>query len=1377
MLLFALLLAVLGMAAAEQANATKPTSSKDKEKFAYVRIFSAKIPNELDKPLDELEAIARQYGTEEVAMFHKSVGPEKQVDRWIIRQGSEPHAYPPGLTVKARSHLARQKGLGALQMRGRGRATTTLPEQSARLQWVLPESVRSPLLCDIYENDKLVAVNKIHERLSPSKEQRWPNVIHINLPQRDWSIIQVFEYLDEEPEGLASVQQGLYEEPAQELHPTRQIPAKASGSGRKTGPAVESSGNTTIVKTEPASFSAYWPDWGFEWDYDTGWQPRRCPVQVKFEAHTAAKLSSSVWGREFELHYDPDDYNDANLMLTGDSGQGNLEINFGIEMSTKGRVKVDLGLKEVDFRFNIPYAPNFDLRCYDFNSFEGYFIDSSNPVKVSDSVEPQTLFSGPIAGIPSIAEVTVNLKAEMELSAEMWADSITTGPIPDDSNSTEEHCVFTVDCDSCSVTAQDGEYLALANYNEHLEMDMVVSVYPDVCVEVDIWIYDWDYCVSTFAISYKLASGHVNLDFGSRLHIKKSYDLVLSAPYGTESSPPPGIHEDTTEITLSCEPNMDPVPGIHIWLDPNEPLTVEVSETTDSDPNYEFDYWILDGDEIYTTTCSVEFDSNNMFHSLHAVFYRAKATEPFPDDFMDKTGKQPVLRWWPGEYAVSHDVYFGADYNDVNDANTTNDPNNVYMGNQPLAENYYIPYIPPANLGDCNTYYWRIDEVNDSHPSKLWKGKTWCFRTDGCCATKPSPIDGAPDEARNVRLMWEPGARVGDANDHIVYIGTDQENVESAREGHFDDMNNCDEDNGVTRCPLDTNSCNIADLVNVDHLPTTYYWRVDEVNEAYRSRVPDPWKGEVWELTVGHIVVDDFEDYDDTNELRITWRDGMELTSPISGSVIDLETDANYIHGGKQSMEYIYDNNFPDLGHFSQIDANTIGPNSVASTINGDWTTAGVKALVMQFYGEPNKPLSDNERMYVALTDDTMIPRVVECDREANDVNEVNLDLQKFAEQGVDLMNIRRIHIGFGDPCEIFNPSPTLPAGGTGTVWFDDIRLYPPRCRPEMARSAGDFDGDCYVDFTDHAIIANDWLTSNYYAIPEPPLPPNDPNLLVEYTFDPCDAHSGLYDSSGNEHHGIVPSGDPNNNPYVDDGVLKLDGSDFVKVEANDFNSVNPFDGSRDFSIAIVFKTTDPGILISSARDSNSLNHSMAVFVTPTLSRRDSGEVLRSAAVYGNYYIDALRAEDNPLNNQWHHAAVTYDANTNTHRLYLDGAAAPRRVFHPNIPYIEQDSVYIGSSLNPYFPDSNNAQNFVGDVNSVQIYKCVLSPDVICYLANEASGCPDCYCYHPLISPANIVDHLLDYDPSERRTKQVNLRDYKELADNWLEEILWPEEE
>ena len=1365
MLLFVLLLAILGMAAVEQANATKPTSSKDKEKFAYGRIFSAKIPNELDKPLDELEAIARQYGTEEVAMFHKSVGPEKQVDRWIIRQGSEPYDYPPGLTVKARSHLARQRQMGALRMRGRGRAETVIAEQRARLQWVLPETVRSPLLCDIYEDDKLVAVNTIHERLSPSKKQRWPNVIRINLPQRDWSIIQVFEYLDEEPEGLASLQQGLYEEPAQELHPTRQIPAKASVSGKKKDPAVESSG-TTIVKTESASFNAFWPDWGFEWDYSTGWKPRRCPVQVKFEAHTAAKLSSSVWGGEFELHYDSGDYDEANLVLTGGSGQGNLEINFGIEMSTKGRVKVDLGLKEVDFRFNIPYAPNFDLRCYDFNSFEGYFLDSSNSVEVEDSVEPQTLFSGPIAGIPSIAEITASVKADMVLSAKMWADSITTGPISGDANSAQEYCTFTGVDEVCDVNVSEkGDYLTWADYNEHLDMDMVVSVYPNVCVEVDIWIYDWEYCVSTFAIRYKLASGTVDLEFGYELYFEPSYDLVITSSYGAISDPAPGVHpNDVTEITLDCDPNELPVATMHTWNDTDEPLMVDVNAVTVTDPNYEFDYWILDGNEDSNTTCSVEFDSdsNIWFHLLHAVFYRAKATEPFPSDRADKIGKVPTLSWWPGEYAVSQDVYFGTDYNDVNDAGIIGSP--VYRGPQLPADANFDPCDFPEfeELGDCVTYYWRIDEVNDSHPNSPWKGTTWCFRTDGCCATKPTPIDGAPDEPRNLCLVWKNGACVVTTSGHHLYLGTNYNDVEDADPCTMGLVHND---------LLDPNSYQVPEDERANLLPTTYYWRVDEGNSTYSSRVPDPWKGEVWEFTAGHIVVDDFEPYDDTTELRNTWRDPC-----FSGGEIFLWADANYVHGGKQSMKYMYDNNSFALGYFSEIEADATGLNSVASTINGDWTTADVKALVLQYYGEPNDDTTDDDRIYVALEDNASpIPHigVAKCDREASDVNEVNLDLYKFEEQGVDLTNIKKVYIGFGDPCKIHPewfssslPDPCeLASSGTGTVWFDDIRLYPPRCRPEMVRDKGDFSGDCYVNLIDLAIIVNDWLMSNYYAIPvQPPLPLQDPNLLVEYKFD-----SGFNDTSDWGYHG-ESWGDA----VVSGGVLQLRGLGRVNVAPDDFNEVNPFDGLRDFSIAIAFKTSKPGILISSSGDDDPLNHSMAVFVTPTLSRKDT--VVRAAVVYGNYYVDTITAEDNPLNNQWHHAAVTYDAKTNTHRLYLDGAAAPRRVFDPNIPYIEQDTVCIGGSFNPDFPGVNN---FDGDINSVRIYKRVLSPDEICYLANEAAGFDpiDPNCYHPLISPANIVDHLLDYDLSKRRTKQVNFRDYKELADNWLKELLWPEEE
>jgi hypothetical protein len=50
---------------------------------------------------------------------------------------------------------------------------------------------------------------------------------------------------------------------------------------------------------------------------------------------------------------------------------------------------------------------------------------------------------------------------------------------------------------------------------------------------------------------------------------------------------------------------------------------------------------------------------------------------------------------------------------------------------------------------------------------------------------------------------------------------------------------------------------------------------------------------------------------------------------------------------------------------------------------------------------------------------------------------EWSIDLQTFADQGVNLTNVNTITLGFGNRS---NPV----AGGAGSVFFDDIRLYPP---------------------------------------------------------------------------------------------------------------------------------------------------------------------------------------------------------------------------------------------------------------------------------------------------------------------------------------------
>ena len=46
---------------------------------------------------------------------------------------------------------------------------------------------------------------------------------------------------------------------------------------------------------------------------------------------------------------------------------------------------------------------------------------------------------------------------------------------------------------------------------------------------------------------------------------------------------------------------------------------------------------------------------------------------------------------------------------------------------------------------------------------------------------------------------------------------------------------------------------------------------------------------------------------------------------------------------------------------------------------------------------------------------------------------EWTIDLQAFADQGVDLTNVTSITLGLSSV-----------TGGTGMMYFDDIRLYPP---------------------------------------------------------------------------------------------------------------------------------------------------------------------------------------------------------------------------------------------------------------------------------------------------------------------------------------------
>jgi hypothetical protein len=321
-------------------------------------------------------------------------------------------------------------------------------------------------------------------------------------------------------------------------------------------------------------------------------------------------------------------------------------------------------------------------------------------------------------------------------------------------------------------------------------------------------------------------------------------------------------------------------------------------------------------------------------------------------------------------------------------------------------------------------------------------------------AYNPSPANGAKDVQWDRLLSWTPGK---DALSHDVYFGTDYNDVNDA---------NTTVTLGVYtgNQSLDANS---YDPCGLELLATTYYWRIDEVNETD----PNIWKGDVWSFrTANHAIVDDMEDYTDfLGENPITlgpcgWECGF--TNGTS-SFIALQTGPPT--RGEQSMIYAYENAFDNgLGYYSEIKSQCLEPR--------DWSALNVKSLTLWFYGDPDNDANATEQMYVGVEDGNNTYAEIRYGDYGEDLNDIkiaewqewNIDLNDFNDGGVILSDVNWMYIGFG---QRYGAEP----GGSGTVYFDDIRLYLARCVPELS-SVADFTDDCLVNFRDFAIIADQWL-------------------------------------------------------------------------------------------------------------------------------------------------------------------------------------------------------------------------------------------------------------------------------------------------------------
>ncbi|MDT8300076.1 MAG: PA14 domain-containing protein [Sedimentisphaerales bacterium] len=367
------------------------------------------------------------------------------------------------------------------------------------------------------------------------------------------------------------------------------------------------------------------------------------------------------------------------------------------------------------------------------------------------------------------------------------------------------------------------------------------------------------------------------------------------------------------------------------------------------------------------------------------------AYNPNPVDGAELVDTNPELSWEPGFNAKLRHFYFGDNYDDV-DAGTGG------TDKGPMGHLIYFP--GPLKLS--KTYYWRVDEFD---PPSIHKGEVWSFTTQGAVAN-PNPANGAVDVTQRPILSWSPGIY---SASYQVYFGSDSATLELKGSGDLGSE-------GFEAGQLDWN--------------TTYYWRIDEANNA---NADSPWTGPLWSFTTADFfIVDDFESYNDldpadaaSNRIFFAWVDGFDNPA-VNGSVVGYGTapfaEQAIVHSGNQSMPLAYDN--------------AVGKSEATLTLtsNRDWTVNGVNTLTIWFRGSTGNAA---ENMYVALNGNAAVNNDNPEAAVRTSWTRWDIDLMRFADQGVNLTNVISITLGLGNRS---NPV----AGGAGMMYFDDIRLYAP---------------------------------------------------------------------------------------------------------------------------------------------------------------------------------------------------------------------------------------------------------------------------------------------------------------------------------------------
>jgi hypothetical protein len=493
--------------------------------------------------------------------------------------------------------------------------------------------------------------------------------------------------------------------------------------------------------------------------------------------------------------------------------------------------------------------------------------------------------------------------------------------------------------------------------------------------------------------------------------------------------------------------------------------------------------------------------------ALLSEFLRPKsdfASKPYPPDGTIDVPRETILGWRPGEHSQYHQIFLGTDFNDVSQAtasesggvlvsdllsDATFDPPGLLEFNQ----TYYWradqindaePNSPwTGNIWEFTTANFVIvddfEDYNDFSPNEIFT--TW--------------EDGYDTETNGAWVSYE--TPDFDAGEHYVETTNVHGDFQSMPYFYNKDLKFCEavlplEDmardwtvGGVHELSLwfKGNPAYAGSFVEMPAgtftmtgMGADIYGASDELHFAYK------------EITTGTVTITaKIESLDNTDPFAkagVMVRDTLDPDSRNTALLITPENGLRFQYrtteGGDTDREFLEDVNAP---YWIQLQRTSGGLVRAYYSENGsDWTQFNLTSVAMQMPiyvglavsshnievvcqatftnvdidGTVSQDLWTNQDigilsnsaqpMYITLNDNIPVyysdpndPNVISPDAtQISNWTEWKIPLEKFTDQGINLTQVETMAIGIG----IKNDTTML--GGTGLVFFDDIRLNRP---------------------------------------------------------------------------------------------------------------------------------------------------------------------------------------------------------------------------------------------------------------------------------------------------------------------------------------------